>query len=116
MKRRKSNFVSRAHISFIGRQQCCAVCGNSRLAVQIQACHLRLHTDGGMGMKPSDYWVWPGCLFCHSKQHRIGEKRFWEEVRIDPWKLCLDFALKSECEKTREVAKEVFTKRFGSGI
>lgn len=43
----------------------------------IQAAHIRVNSDGGMGQKPSDNRVLPLCHDCHALQHRIGEIKFW---------------------------------------
>jgi hypothetical protein len=43
----------------------------------IEAAHVRMGTDGGMGMKPSDCYVVPLCSACHAYQHKIGERKFW---------------------------------------
>lgn len=42
----------------------------------VQACHIRKGTDGGMGIKPSDIYVIPMCNNCHAKQHNEGEESF----------------------------------------
>ena len=42
----------------------------------IRACHIRTGTDGGMGVKPSDCWTYPGCDGAHGLQHQIGEAEF----------------------------------------
>jgi hypothetical protein len=46
--------------------------------------HIRIGTDGGTGLKPSDRYTVPGCNRCHHRQHQIGERTFWAEVGIDP--------------------------------
>jgi len=44
---------------------------------EVQACHLRKGTDGGMGMKPSDFYTLPLSFEEHAKQHRLGELTYW---------------------------------------
>lgn len=55
------------------RRQPCAICGRHGPS---QACHVRKGTDGGMGIKPSDNYAFPMCLWCHNEQHWIGEDTF----------------------------------------
>ena len=43
---------------------------------KVRACHVRTGTDGGMQMKPSDFWTYPGCDRAHGIQHDIGEPEF----------------------------------------
>ena len=70
MKRR--NFRSEDHLNHVRAQSCCE-CG----AYPSRACHLRIGTDGGMGLKPSDYFTTPMCDTCHGRQH-TGERTFWQ--------------------------------------
>lgn len=48
-----------------------------------EAAHLRLTEDGkvnpGIGQKPSDQFATPLCRDCHSLQHSMGERRFWQQ-------------------------------------
>lgn len=55
------------------RKQPCAICGRHGPS---QACHVRRGTDGGMGIKPSDNFAFPMCIYCHNEQHWIGEETF----------------------------------------
>lgn len=43
---------------------------------RIEAAHIRVGTDGGMGVKPGDNWAIPLCSFHHAEQHRMGELTF----------------------------------------
>ena len=70
-----------AHLSMVRAQPYCA-CGVTH---GVQAAHIRNATDGGMGIKPSDYWAVPLCHDCHQEQHRVGEVTFWEACGLDPW-------------------------------
>lgn len=45
--------------------------------------HVRMGTDGGAGLKPSDRFVVPLCRLCHETQHE-GEVSFWAGFGIDP--------------------------------
>lgn len=81
-----------AFLAFVRRKPCCA-CGK---AAPSQAAHLRM-TDAahhekrhvGIAEKPSDRWCNPLCVECHldapEAQHKIGEKKFWAKVGIDPF-------------------------------
>lgn len=72
------------HLNFI-RSLKCVNCGTHE---NIQAAHLRLQTNGGMGKKPSDRYTTPLCHDCHAEQHRVGEKTFWGDRDVK--KLCND--------------------------
>ena len=63
---------SSAHRAWVRRHACCG-CGAS---APIEAAHVRTGTDGGMGIKPSDWWVISLCKSCHVEQHNIGEESF----------------------------------------
>ena len=63
------------HLKFIRSLPCC-VCRNPETV----AAHIRVGTDGGMGLKPSDCYTVPLCHSCHTRQHRIGERTFWRDV------------------------------------
>ena len=77
----KPEFRRRAqHLAFV-RQLSCVACGK---AAPSEAAHVRLGTDGGAGIKPSDRYSVSLCTSCHELQHRFGELRFWSVLRIDP--------------------------------
>ena len=48
----------------------------------IEAAHVRVGTDGGTGIKPSDRYVIPLCRTHHEFQHR-GERSFAIKYGID---------------------------------
>jgi hypothetical protein len=73
---------SKKHLDFI-RSLECVICS----APNPQAAHLRIRTDGGTGLKPSDCYTTPLCAWCHRHQHDHGEKTFW--AGWEPKKLCL---------------------------
>ena len=76
--------------------------------VDIQACHVRIGTGGGMGLKPSDIYVVPLTHGEHMEQHSRGERTFWSEHGYpDPAGEALSYALQSPCEATREAARAV---------
>jgi hypothetical protein len=68
----------RAHLNFIKTLPCC-MCG----APQSDPAHIRLGTDGGTGLKPSDNYVLPLCRPCHQEEHR-GSRTFWAKAKRDP--------------------------------
>jgi len=70
---KKSIIRDNNYLKFIRTLEC-VVCGNPH----VEAAHLRMRTNGGMGMKPSDSWVIPLCSAHHKMQHQIGEEKFWE--------------------------------------
>ena len=82
----KPEFRRRAqHLAFV-RQLSCVACGK---AAPSEAAHVRLGTDAGMGIKPSDRYSVSLCTSCHELQHRFGELRFWSVLRIDPLNVAL---------------------------
>ena len=73
---------SSSYLAFVRAHRCA---GCSRHPDEyIQAAHVRIGNGGGVGLKPSDYRAVPLCHWCHERQHRIGERTFWEEVGRDP--------------------------------
>ena len=82
----KPEFRRRAqHLAFV-RQLSCVACGK---AAPSEAAHVRLGTDAGVGIKPSDRYSVSLCTSCHELQHRFGELRFWSVLRIDPLNVAL---------------------------
>lgn len=80
------------HLRYIRLCRCCvedAFCDG-----RIEAAHVRIGSDGGTGLKPSDCYAVPLCQEHHRLQHKIGERRFWGMRKMDPhlvaesyWKL-----------------------------
>ncbi len=63
---------------------------------RIEPAHVRLGTDGGTGMRPSDCWVVPLCAGHHAEQHSrkgpaAGEYTFWNKRGIDPKELAMSY-------------------------
>ena len=67
----------------------CAMSIQGDCSGRIEAAHVRMGTDGGMGVKPSDCYVVPLCAYHHRRQHQIGEEIFW--LGRDPVRLALYF-------------------------
>jgi hypothetical protein len=65
-----------------GFQCVCSEIDPSGCEGKIQAAHIRCGTDGGIGMKPSDRFVFPACEAHHAEQHRIGEKSFAGKYKL----------------------------------
>jgi hypothetical protein len=75
-KKRASRWRSQAHLSFV-RKHACANCGSM---VNIEAAHVRLGSESGVGQKPDDFRAVSLCggfAGCHTKQHLVGERTFW---------------------------------------
>jgi hypothetical protein len=70
---------SPAHRAWIRGFACCA-CGTT---TAIECAHVRVGTDGGTGIKPSDRWTVSLCRDCHTRQHQIGEQAFEAEHKIN---------------------------------
>ncbi len=64
-----------SHLQWVRGFECSAA-GHCNCAGKIEAMHIRTGTNGGMGEKPSDKFVIPGCSTHHREQHQIGEKSF----------------------------------------
>jgi hypothetical protein len=69
---------SPAHRNWVRGHACC-VCGSMSA---IECAHVRVGTDGGTGLKPSDRWCVSLCRDCHAEQHRIGEGPFEQKHGI----------------------------------
>lgn len=107
-----------AFLAFVRRRQCCA-CGTPAPS---QAAHVR-YSDAahgainpGVGAKPHDRRAVPLCPACHldgpGAQHRGSERKFWERVNIDPYKLASDLYAQFERRRARTPAqREKVTKR-----
>ena len=97
--------VNRDHREFIGQLPCvkCAT------LIDVQAAHVRIGTDGGTGLKPSDCYTVPLCESCHltgpEAQHR-GERTFWAKLKIDPKDLALRlFAISGDLEAGMRIVR-----------
>jgi hypothetical protein len=75
--KRESRFRSQKHLRHI-RSHYCVMCGAD---APIEAAHVRLGGNGGMGFKPDDFHavaLCGGSDGCHQRQHTIGERTFWQ--------------------------------------
>lgn len=101
--KRSGRWKSPAHLSFV-RSHHCVVPGCARLP--IEAAHVRLGSDGAMGVKPSDYFAVSLCGGGdghHAESHRIGEDSFQAKHGINLLALAAEFAAKSP--KAREISE-----------
>lgn len=67
------------------RTHYCTTCGHPPGPHEIQAAHVRMKANAGMGQKPSDYRTVPLCVRCHQKEQHFGEKAFWGMANVDPF-------------------------------
>lgn len=95
-------FRSPAHCNFV-RSHACSACGRQD---HIEVAHVRTGTDGGMGMKPGDYWVISLCRNCHAQQHRNGEASFERIYMIDMKALARAFVEASPKRRELEMARD----------
>lgn len=73
-KRRSERWQSPAHRNFV-RRHACVVCDAS---APIEVAHVRLGGGGGMSRKPDDWRTVALCKDCHTRQHSVGERTFWQ--------------------------------------
>jgi len=73
------------HLAFLRTLPCVGCLSTDN----IQAAHIRRHTDGGTGLKPSDNFTLSLCFHCHHIQHQKCEVSFYGDV----WK-AIDLANK----------------------
>ena len=91
-----------SHLKFVRSHACCR-CGDTE---HIEAAHVRTETDGGMGMKPGDYWTISLCHNCHGLQHESGERAFEIYSQIDMKELAREFVKASPKRRELEAARD----------
>jgi hypothetical protein len=114
-RQRKPRERDNVHLAFIRRLPCVATYVETGIFVYgCQAAHLRLASAkhrkpiAGRSMKPDDCWVTP----LLPEQHRIqgdvkGEAKFWSDLGVDPFQLCIDlFAASGDEGRARDVIRE----------
>ena len=77
--KRASRWRSQAHCNFVRSHACC-VC---RDTAAIEVAHVRIGSAAGIGQNPDDWNTVSLCRECHSEQHRIGERTFWQDRNIE---------------------------------
>ena len=98
-KKPDKRWRSTAHRNFVRSHECCnPKCLDGR---PIEVAHVRTGTDGGLSLKPSDWWTISLCRTCHGRQHNIGEPKFEIEAGISMKALATEFANASP--KRREI-------------
>lgn len=80
------------HRSWVRQHRCC-VRGCDRLP--IECAHVRVGTNGALGMKPSDRWTISLCWYHHREQHQLGELSFAAKYELDLQSLAMEFARRS---------------------
>ena len=88
------------HLKWIRGHEC--LVQSTNCGGQIEAAHVRGGTDGGMGVKPSDFWAVPLCRTHHAQQHRLGEQMFQAHHQIDMRAIAQALALRSPHRKRWE--------------
>ena len=91
-----------SHLKFVRSHACCR-CGGTE---HIEAAHVRTGTDGGMGLKPGDYWTISLCRECHQWQTNHGEKEFSKRYEIDMKELAREFVKASPKRRELEAARD----------
>jgi hypothetical protein len=81
-----------AHRAWVRRHRCSVPGCEGRL---IECAHIKLDTDGGMALKPSDRWTISLCSLHHIEQHQIGERAFEKRYQVDLRDLACEFARRS---------------------
>ena len=59
---------------------------------RIECAHVRIGTDGGTSLKPSDFWTIPLCEHHHRESHQIGEPEFQIRYGLKLKALALKYA------------------------
>lgn len=98
--KRETRFRSQRHLRHVRSFACC-VCDAD---APIEAAHVRLGSDGGMGFKPSDLFAVPLCRDCHQRQHTQGERTFWKD--LDPLAIIEELIRTSPARKEIEAHRE----------
>ena len=68
-----------AHRKHVRGFEC--IIDNAMCDGSMQAAHVRIGTDGGTSLRPSDWFINPMCDGHHREQHAIGEPTFEEVYR-----------------------------------
>lgn len=98
------------HRKFIRSLECCIphcmLNTEPRPGDFIECAHVRTGTDGGTGIKPSDWWAVPLCSIHHLEQHTIGEPAFEQRYVIDMKRIALALARQSPDVEMRKAMRE----------
>ena len=88
---------SQKHLNFI-RQTPCLI----SFQLPSQACHIRVLTDCGTGIKPSDFFTLPFIYQYHKLQGEMGEVKFYKHFGINPFKEVSNLIRLSTCKKVKQ--------------
>lgn len=74
------NVRDKKHLDWVKTLPCCV----SGVPGPSDPAHIRVRTDGGTGLKPSDFWAVPLNHYLHAQQHSangraMSEREFWEQ-------------------------------------
>lgn len=79
-------YRSEPYMQWVRGHECC-IAGKAGhvCSGKIEAHHVRLGTDGGASLKPSDWWCVPLCSGAHSELHGpgCGQATFDKRYQID---------------------------------
>lgn len=91
---RQPRVRNNAYLAFLRRQPCL----NCNTPTGSDAAHIRFAPTGsgwryvGKGEKPDDVRAVPLCRSCHTLQHSMSERRFWEDILgYDPVEQCAKY-------------------------
>lgn len=71
----------------------------------IEVAHVRIGSGAGMGQKPSDWHSVSLCKECHTRQHTIGERTFWNSYEGSVDALIDAFCKASPCAAEIRLAR-----------
>lgn len=100
IRQREPRVGNREHKGWIAAAPCVACyVETGKVKVGVQVAHVRMASiehgkrQCGKAEKPDDIWTVPLCPHHHvwapTAQHNVGEERFWGDLCIDPFALCI---------------------------
>lgn len=81
MDSKPKRIMSKRYLAFV-REQPCLVCRAS----PVDADHLKARGWGEA--KRVDYFCIPLCRRHHSERGQVGDQKFCEKYKVDPWREC----------------------------
>lgn len=93
-----------AHLQHVRLHEC--IVKNDFCSGGIEAAHVRLGTDGGTSLKPSDCWSVPMCSYHHRAQHQHGEATFAAHYKINLKEIAAELWKKSPARLKYERKQE----------
>jgi len=95
---KKKLVKSLKHLKFVAEYPC-LICGSD----SVQVAHIRSLPSAPIGLgRRDDRYTVPLCFSCHSKQHSMNEKVFWEKNMINPMVVAKELCLQSDCKKVKD--------------